>query len=161
MVIVKKSNTGPDSASALESDHPFTVPVGHRKHLNKVSVYVAVEPNIGEAARQAKLMASALGFSSVQAYYIAIAASELAANLFVHADGGMFEVSVLTDRPGLELAVTDSGPGIADIDKAMQDGYSTVGGLGCGLPGVQRLMDEMDIDSQPGQGTLVRARKWL
>lgn len=129
--------------------------------MNKISVYVAGEPNIAEAARQAKLMASELGFSSVQAHYIATAASELAANLFIHADGGMFEATVLTDRPGLELVVTDHGPGIVDIEKALQDGYSTAGGLGCGLPGVQRLMDEMDINSQPGQGTVVRARKWL
>ncbi|MDO9140358.1 MAG: anti-sigma regulatory factor [Methylobacter sp.] len=129
--------------------------------MNKISVYVAAEFNIAEAARQAKLMASVLGFSSVQSYYIATAASELAANVFIHADGGMFEVSALTDRPGLELVVSDHGPGIADIEKALQDGYSTAGGLGCGLPGVQRLMDEMDIDSQPGQGTVVRARKWL
>ncbi|EGW23325.1 anti-sigma regulatory factor [Methylobacter tundripaludum] len=129
--------------------------------MNKISVYVAGEPNVAEAVRTAKLMASELGFARIQAYYIATAASELAANLFIHADGGMFEVSALTDRPGLELVVTDHGPGIADIEKALQDGYSTAGGLGCGLPGVQRLMDEMDINSQPGQGTVVRARKWL
>jgi len=58
------------------------------------------------------------------------------------------------------LLASDNGPGIADIDKALQDGYSTTGSLGFGLPGVKRLMDEIEIDSQPNRGTTIRARKW-
>ncbi len=129
--------------------------------MNKICVHVTGEANIAEAARQSRQMALALGFAGVQAHYIATAASELAANLFIHANGGVLEAIELTDPPGLELVVTDKGPGIVDIDKALQDGYSTAGGLGCGLPGVQRLMDEMEIDSRVGYGTVVRARKWL
>lgn len=129
--------------------------------MNKLFVHVSSESDIAEAARQSRQIALALGFAKVQAHYIATAASELAANLFIHANGGTFEALALTDRPGLELVASDHGPGIADIEKALQDGYSTAGGLGCGLPGVQRLMDEMDIDSKLGYGTVVRARKWL
>jgi len=106
-------------------------------------------------------MAKMIGFATVRIHYIATAASELAANLFMHANGGLFEVCNLINRPGIELIATDNGPGIADIEKALQEGYSTAGGLGCGLPGVKRLMDEMDIDSRVGQGTVVKARAWL
>jgi len=126
-----------------------------------VCLSVTNESDIAEVARQARQTAVALGFATVQAYYIATAASELAANLLIHAGGGVVELLPLTGRPGLELTSTDCGPGIADIDKALQDGYSTAGGLGCGLPGVQRLMDELDINSRVGVGTVVRASKWL
>lgn len=127
----------------------------------KVCLRVAGESDVGEAARQARLAAVALGFPTVQSYYIATAASELAANLFVHAGGGVLRLSCPAERPGLELLASDCGPGIADIDKALQDGFSTAGGLGCGLPGVQRLMDELEIDSRLGEGSVIRARKWL
>jgi serine/threonine-protein kinase RsbT len=129
--------------------------------MKTVYLNVAGESDVAEVARQARQMAVALGFATVQAYYIATSASELAANLLIHAGGGKVELSPLSNPAGLELLTTDCGPGIADIDKALQDGYSTAGGLGCGLPGVQRLMDELDIRSQVGVGTLVRARKWL
>lgn len=126
-----------------------------------ICIHVTCESDIADAARQARQRATVLGFATVQSHYIATAASELAANLLIHAGGGVFQMSRLSDRPGLEMVTTDRGPGIADIDLAMQEGYSTAGGLGCGLPGVQRLMDEMVIDSQPGVGTVVKARKWL
>jgi len=129
--------------------------------LNRICVHVNGETDIAEAVRQARRMAVELGFATVQTYYIATAASELAANLFIHAGGGVFEVSSLTWRAGLELVASDHGPGIPDTVKVLQEGYSTAGGLGCGLPGVQRLMDELDIHSELGQGTLVKARKWL
>jgi serine/threonine-protein kinase RsbT len=129
--------------------------------MKKICIQVESEPDIAEAARQARLKALAIGFSTVQSYYIATAASELAANLFIHAGGGVLEVSRLTDRTGLELMTTDEGPGIADINKALQEGYSTAGGLGCGLPGVKRLMDELVIESKTGLGTVVKARKWI
>jgi len=129
--------------------------------MARVCLHVAGESDIAEAARQARRAAQGLGFSTVQSHYIATAASELAANLYVHAGGGLLEVSQLPECSGLELRTTDYGPGIADVDKALQEGFSTAGSLGCGLPGVQRLMDELDIDSRLGEGTVVRARKWL
>lgn len=125
------------------------------------SITIATEPDVTEAVRRARLIAADLGFAAVQAHYIATAASELAANLLIHAGGGVLNIHTSAGRPGLELVAVDHGPGIADLGKAMQDGYSTAGGLGCGLPGVQRLMDELRIDSRPGEGTIVRACKWI
>ena len=129
--------------------------------MSTVSIAIYNEANIAEVTRQARQLACTIGFDAVQSYYIATAASELASNIFFHAGSGLFSLSVLQERPGLELLATDQGPGIAEIDKAMQDGYSTAGSLGCGLPGAQRLMDELDIESQIGRGTTVRGRKWL
>lgn len=124
-------------------------------------VPVTDESDIAAAARRAREVARAAGFDKVKVSYVTTAASELAANLFFHGGGGVFEARVLTDRPGLELLAVDHGPGIADIGLAMQDGYSSSGSLGFGLPGVKRLMDEIEIDSQPDRGTTVRARKWV
>jgi serine/threonine-protein kinase RsbT len=129
--------------------------------MNNYRIQVADESGIAEAARCARRVASSVGLNKVQVGYVTTAASELAANLFFHAGGGVFEARALIDRPGLELLATDQGPGIADLELAMRDGYSTTGSLGCGLPGVKRLMDEMEIVSQPNHGTRVRACKWL
>ncbi|MDO8844840.1 anti-sigma regulatory factor [Methylicorpusculum sp.] len=129
--------------------------------MSKVSVQVLCESDIAEASRQARLKSKALGFARVQRYYLATAASELASNLFIHSGGGVLEMDEMTDRPGIALISSDNGPGIADVEQALEDGYSTVGGLGCGLPGVKRLMDEFIIESQVGIGTVVKAYKWL
>ncbi len=129
--------------------------------VSEECVIVFCEADIAEAVRQTRRRAQTLGFSLITANYIATAASELANNLFFHGGGGTFRVKSLERRPGVELETIDTGPGIADIDQAMQEGFSTAGGLGCGLPGVKRLMDELVIDSQVGVGTQVRARKWL
>ncbi len=118
------------------------------------------ESDISEAVRQSRAMAGRLGFSTTSAYYIATAASELAANLWIHAGGGMITLQRHGAR-GMELMTVDNGPGIADIDKALEEGFSTANGLGCGLPGVKRLMDELDIASYPGVRTEIKARKWL
>ena len=64
------------------------------------------------------------------------------------------------ERAGIEILVTDEGPGIPDIDQAMTDGFTSGAGLGMGLPGTKRLMDEMVVDSEPGRGTIVTIRKW-
>jgi serine/threonine-protein kinase RsbT len=129
--------------------------------MNPAPIQVIDESDIAAAARHARQVAESVGFDKVKVSYVATAASELAANLFFHGGGGTFAARLLPDRPGLELLATDSGPGIADIDKALQDGYSTTGSLGFGLPGVKRLMDEMEIDSQANRGTTVKARKWV
>ncbi|HLA35747.1 MAG TPA: ATP-binding protein [Rhodocyclaceae bacterium] len=133
--------------------------------LHEVSLGVTGESDIAEAVRRARRMAQALGLDKVQVHYVATAAAELAANLWFHGGGGRFEAHLHEDaqtrQRSLELATIDRGPGIADIGLALKEGYSTTGGLGCGLSGVQRLMDELKIETQPGQGTVVRARKWL
>lgn len=130
-----------------------------------VSLGVTGEPDIAEAVRRARRMAQTLGLDKVQVHYVATAAAELAANLWFHGGGGRFEAHLHEDaqtrQRSLELATIDRGPGIADVGLALKEGYSTTGGLGCGLSGVQRLMDELKIETQPGQGTVVRARKWL
>lgn len=123
-------------------------------------LYVGAEPDVAEAMRQTRRMAEALGFAAVQVSYIATVATELASNLFIHGGGGTFEAVELELGAGIELRVADHGPGIADLGLAMRDGYSTVGGLGCGLPGAKRLMDEFEIETAPGRGTRITARKW-
>lgn len=117
-------------------------------------------PQVVAAARQ---FCTAHGQSALMAAHVATAASELANNLWMHTThGGRVGLQALdeTRRFGIELRASDTGPGIADIDLAMREGYSTGGGMGCGLPGVQRLMDEFELCSSLGHGTEVRARKW-
>ena len=93
---------------------------------------------------------------------IATAISELARNILTYAGEGEIEVAVeeVGGRRGLLIVARDEGPGIADISLALQDGYSTSRSLGIGLPGVRRLMDEFEVISEPGSGTVVRALKW-
>jgi serine/threonine-protein kinase RsbT len=89
--------------------------------------------------------------------------SELASNLFFHARGGRTITLIGVRRNGavgIEVIAQDEGPGIDDVEAAMLDGFTTNGGLGGGLPGVERLMDEFEIESAPGTGTRVVARKW-
>ena len=103
------------------------------------------------------------GESEVAVYSIATAVSELANNLFFHTSrGGTISLSVVRHNGniGLEIMAEDEGPGIADVKLAMQDGFTTNGGLGGGLPSVERLMDEFEIKSQVGAGTRVMARMW-
>ena len=107
-------------------------------------------------------VATRLGFGITDITRIITAASELARNAFLYAGSAVVRCRVLnrSDKVGLELIVEDHGPGIADIDQAMQPGYTTGGGLGYGLPGAKRLMDEMEIESEAGKGTKVTVKKW-
>lgn len=133
---------------------------GPSTSMDPVRLYVGAEPDVAEAMRLARGLAVAIGFNPIQVSYVATVATELASNLCIHAGGGVFEARVQGGGCGIELEAWDHGPGISDIARAMEDGYSTAGGLGCGLPGVQRLMDEMEIASDAQHGTRVRARKW-
>ena len=121
---------------------------------------VVDECDIAKAARGARNVAEMAGFNKNDSYYVATAASELAANMYFHAGGGLFKAHMIGNSRGVEIMATDHGPGINDIDQAMCDGFSTTGSLGCGLPGAQRLMDEMEVTTKPGCGTSVVARKW-
>jgi serine/threonine-protein kinase RsbT len=102
------------------------------------------------------------GFSLVDQTKIVTAASELARNAVVYGGGGLARLEILRDngRTGLRLTFEDKGPGIADIERAMQDGYTTGNGLGLGLGGAKRLCNEFSIDSRPGQGTRVTIARW-
>jgi serine/threonine-protein kinase RsbT len=106
--------------------------------------------------------ALSLGFSLVDQTKVITAASELARNVIVYGGGGMLSLEALNDgsRRGLRLAFEDQGPGIADIEAALRDGYTTGGGLGLGLGGAKRLSNEFEIHSQPGEGTRVVITRW-
>ncbi len=125
---------------------------------------VAIESDRGivEARQLGRAMAVKLGFSPGAATLVATAISELARNILQYAGQGeitLQPVERLGDC-GLVVLARDQGPGIADVRLAMEDGYSSSGRLGLGLPGVRRLMDEFEIQSGPGFGTSVRAVKW-
>jgi serine/threonine-protein kinase RsbT len=111
------------------------------------------------ARQRARLMAEKLGFTGTDVTLIATAVSEVARNIVEHAGSGTIELTIVgaSDAGDAELVVTarDDGPGIADVDAALRDGYSTTGALGLGLPGARRLMDSFIIDSAPGRGTTI------
>jgi serine/threonine-protein kinase RsbT len=119
--------------------------------------------DIVTARQQGRELAMELGFAGSEITLIAAAISEIARNILDHAKRGEITFTVVTrnGRRCLQIVATDQGPGIADIQRAMQYGYSTRGGLGVGLPGAKWLMDEFEIDSHIGQGTKVTMRKWI
>jgi serine/threonine-protein kinase RsbT len=113
--------------------------------------------------RQAvRVRAVECGFSLVDQTKLVTAASELARNALEHGGGGIMILEVLNDglRRAVRLTFQDRGPGIADIQQALKDGYTTGGGLGLGLGGAKRLSNEFDISSAPGQGTRVTITRW-
>jgi serine/threonine-protein kinase RsbT len=113
--------------------------------------------------RQAvRKLAVELGFSLVDQTKIVTAASELARNTLDYGGGGTVQLEGLQEgiRKGLRLTFEDSGPGIPDIDLALKDGYTTGGGLGMGLSGTKRLVNEFDIFSRVGEGTRITIAKW-
>ena len=110
------------------------------------------------AARQ---LASRLDFGATDLTVIATAVSEVCRNIVRFAGTGEVVVELLeSPRRGIQITARDAGPGIPDPDRALCDGYSTYGGLGLGLPGVRRLMDEFAVASEPGHGTTVTMTKW-
>src|SRR5262249_27419298 len=102
------------------------------------------------------------GFSLVDQTKIVTAASELARNAVLYAGGGTVRLEALNDgaRRGLRLVFEDRGPGIADVAQALKDGFTTGAGLGLGLGGARRLVNEFEIDSRPGEGTRVTITRW-
>ena len=128
---------------------------------DEVRVPVHRDADIVAARRAAREMASRSGFTGTDLTINATAVSEVARNIVRFAGTGEVVVSAVDDpRPGLLVVARDSGPGIADVDQALEDGYSTYHGLGLGLPGARRLMDEFSIASEPGHGTTVTMTKW-
>ncbi len=121
----------------------------------EVDIYVAIG--------RGRDMAVALGFDRIDRTRIEIVILELTRNLLAHAGGGVLVLEPVSQarRVGIAIESHDTGGGIADIELAMRDGYSTASTLGAGLPGVKRLMDEFSIDSIVGEGTHVRAVKWV
>jgi serine/threonine-protein kinase RsbT len=128
----------------------------------EIRVAINSDQDIVSARQKGRGMANELGFSSGDATLIATAISELARNIVSYAGKGQIILKVVNglNRQGIAVIASDDGPGIADIRQALRDGFSTSGSLGLGLPGVRRLMDEFDITSQPGRGTIVAVKKW-
>ncbi|MFL5760067.1 MAG: ATP-binding protein [Thermomicrobiales bacterium] len=120
------------------------------------------QADVERARREVRRLALALGFGRDPAEEVTIAASELATNLLKYAVGGRIGVAPISGPRGTGILIEskDDGPGIGDVSAALLDGQSTGGGLGGGLPGVRRLMDEVEIESNQS-GTRITARKWL
>jgi serine/threonine-protein kinase RsbT len=123
---------------------------------------IAADTDVVTARQRGRDLAAQAGFSSGDQTVIAAAISEIARNILNYAKRGEISLSVVTngDRRGVVVVARDQGPGIRDVARALEDGYSTSGGLGLGLPGARRLMDDFDVTSTPGQGTTVTMKKW-
>ena len=127
-----------------------------------VAVPVTGSDDIVVARQAGRDLAESLGFSLTDITLIATAISELARNITSYTNGGEVRLRTVDEhgRTGLVVEAIDSGPGIADVDRALEDGYSTSAGMGLGLPGARRLMDEFEIRSAVGRGTTVIMKKW-
>jgi serine/threonine-protein kinase RsbT len=113
--------------------------------------------------QQARVAAADCGLSLVEQTKLVTAASELARNTLVHGGGGTARIEVVKSdngRSGVKVAFADNGPGIADLELALTDGWSSGNGLGLGLSGARRLVDEFELTSEPGAGTTVVVVKW-
>lgn len=125
-------------------------------------VQVSSDAEIVSARRQGRTLAEEMGFSASDAILVATTISELARNIVRYAGSGEILLGKVNgkDRLGIAIIARDHGPGIPDIHLAAREGYSTSGGMGLGLAGVRRIMDEFEIKSPMGGGTTVRTIKW-
>jgi serine/threonine-protein kinase RsbT len=130
--------------------------------MSDSAVRVQSQDDVVQVRQKVRGGGAAVGFSLVDLTKLVTAASELARNTLVHGGGGLVRiVTVESDgRRGLRLTFADEGPGIPDVDQALTDGYTSGGGLGLGLGGARRLVNEFEIDSRPGAGTRVTVVKW-
>jgi len=125
-------------------------------------IQINVDIDIVTARQEGRALAAQIGFSSSEQVLIATAISEAARNILQYAGSGTITLSYVEDgnREGILIVAHDSGPGISDIDMALVDGYSSSGGLGLGLPGIKRLMSDLEIISEVGRGTTLIMRRW-
>lgn len=123
---------------------------------------IETESDIVLVRQRVRTQVVGLGFGLVDQTKMITAASELARNTLIYGGGGIarFEILQANDRRGFRVTFADEGPGIADIEMALRDGYTTGHGLGLGLSGARRLVNEFAIESRPGQGTRVSITKW-
>ena len=128
----------------------------------ELRVAIRADADIVLARQEGRRLAGALLFSTSDLTVIAAAISEVARNIYSYAGHGEISMTLVerSGRRGIEVVASDNGPGILDPDLAMQDGYSTSGSLGLGLPGCRRLMDEFELHSIAHEGTTVTMRKW-
>lgn len=129
--------------------------------MNKaLEVLINSDEDVILARQKVRTFAQEMGFSLLDQTRIVTAVSELGRNIVMHAKEGIVRIYNSEERPGIKIVFEDHGPGIPDINKAMEEGYSTVGSLGLGLKGAKRLVDEFVIKSSPGKGTTVTIVKW-
>ena len=130
---------------------------------SQVQVRIANSADIVAARQQGRALASQAGFSHSNLTIIATAISEVARNIVEYAKEGEVIITLITDatKRGVEIVASDDGPGIPDVTTVMRDGFSTGKGLGIGLPGARRLMDEFAIASTVGSGTVITMKKWV
>lgn len=166
----------PCASTRRRSDQPALEPLCHavtgsvasRTQITRpladpaVTIPIRSDLDIVAARRTGRTLAGQMGFGLTEAVIIATAISELARNIVRYAGHGEIELKRVSraEQAGLVVTARDQGPGIVNIAQAMQDGYSSSGGLGLGLPGVKRLMDDFDIASAPGRGTTITGKKW-
>lgn len=129
----------------------------------EVHVSISKDADVVTARQKGKEIAAPLGFSTTDCTIIATAISEVARNIVKFARRGEVMIDVVKDKgkDGVRVVARDAGPGIPDVDRALEDGYSTYEGLGLGLPGCRRIMDDFQLESTPGEGTTVTMEKWL
>ena len=129
---------------------------------DEIQVPISADPDIVAARHAARELAVRAGFVGTDLTMLATAVSEVTRNIVRFASNGEVTIELLErPRPGIRVTARDTGPGIADVDLALRDGYSTYSGLGLGLPGARRLMDEFNIVSEVGHGTTVSMTKWF
>lgn len=132
--------------------------------MNKKSIVeIVTEWDIIAARQLGRNEAKAIGFGTVDQARITTAISELARNIYLYAQSGEITIERIEEigKTGIRISASDKGPGISDLRKVMEDGYTSSGSLGAGLPGVKRLMDEIDIQSIVDIGTTVNVEKWI
>ena len=132
------------------------------QRADEIRIPVRADPDIVTARQAARRVAAEAGFPGAELTVLATAVSEIARNVVRFAGTGeiLVEQAEDLDRRGVRITARDAGPGILDLEHAMQDGYSTYRGLGMGLPGAKRLMDEFEVVTKPGRGTTVTMTKW-
>ncbi len=124
---------------------------------------IADETHAFLASYNGRLLADTIGFTNVEKTALSTAILEVTRNVVKYADRGSIQLQVVYDtqqNTGIQVTISDTGPGISDIELAMQDGYSTGKSLGLGLPGARRLMSTFDIQSEAGKGTIICMTKW-
>ena len=131
---------------------------------NRTEMRVAVRQDVDIllACQKARALAEKVGIKGNSQVVVVIAISEVARNIIDYAGCGeiILNTARRNGRRGISIQARDDGPGICDLEKALEDGYSTGGGLGLGLAGAKRLMDEFEVRSQPGKGTIITMMKW-
>jgi serine/threonine-protein kinase RsbT len=135
----------------------------HRPHrTERTALPLRSDEDVVALRKHVRERAVAIALSLVDQTKLVTAASELARNTLKYGGGGVVYLDALEEgfRKGVGLIFVDNGPGIPDLEMALRDGYTTGGGLGLGLGGSKRLVDEFDIDSRPGEGTAVSVVKW-